>query len=159
MLEQGYLKQLFTYENGDLYWKIRPHSNGVRAIVGNKAGYIDAKGYRCIQIMGKAYKAHRLVFMFFNGYFPLQVDHIDGNKLNNQIENLREATTAQNCANRKAQKNSSTGIKNVSWRERDRRYIVAINGKHIGQFKNLELAELVAIMAREKYHKEFTHYG
>ena len=153
------LDNLFKYDDGFLYWKKRPHNRGVRAIVGEKAGYIDAKGYQSIQILGKAYKTHRLVFMMFNGYFPQTVDHIDGDKLNNRIENLRGATISQNCANRGAPKNSSTGIKNVSYRPRDDKFIVSVNGKHIGQYADLELANLVAVMAREKYHKEFAHHG
>lgn len=157
-ISKNLLLELFEYKDGFLFWKKKPSNKGTRAKIGEKAGYIDKRGYQSIQINGKAYKTHRLIFMIFNNFFPETVDHIDGNKLNNKIENLRAAKVSENCANRGAPKNSTTGIKNISYRIRDKRYIVTINGKHIGQYIDLELAELVACMAREKYHKNFANH-
>ena len=80
--------------------------------VGSIAGVITPKGYRYIQLQGRKYAAHRLVWLLEHGKFPsLFIDHIDGNKLNNQISNLREVTIKQNSENRGVQKNNKTGIK------------------------------------------------
>ena len=53
--------------------------------------------------------------MYHHGYFPEAVDHIDGDRFNNKIENLREATHVENHYNRKVQKNNKSGSKNVCW--------------------------------------------
>jgi len=153
------LNFLFEYKDGDLYWKF---SLSCKSPKGTIAGCIKHDRYRRIGINKKPYLAHRLIFMMHHGYLPEVVDHIDGNRLNNRIENLREATQSQNCQNQKIQKNNTSGYKNVTWNKRKRKWRVALkaNKKHIeiGYFKDLELAGLVAQEARNKYHKQFASH-
>ena len=94
------LNFLFDYKNGELYWKF---SLSCKSPKGTIAGSVKKDNYRRIGINKKVYLAHRLIFMMFHGYFPKFVDHIDGNKLNNYIENLREVTHAENMKNQKGQ--------------------------------------------------------
>lgn len=86
----------YNPDNGKLYWKDRKRK-------GLEAGCLDSDGYRVIRIEGKSYKAHRIVWALINGHFPTdQLDHIDGNKdNNNKLLNLREVTSRQNNQNRK----------------------------------------------------------
>ncbi len=94
------LHALFDYDadTGVLRWKL---SIGNRIKVGMKCGSVDGKGSLRLQIYGRTYGAHQIVFAIYNGRWPsAQIDHIDRNKLNNQIENLREATNAENSRNR-----------------------------------------------------------
>ena len=93
--------ELFDYNDGYLYWKI-VKSNKVK--VGDIAGYINSKGYRTIGINNKLYYAHRLIFLYHHGYLPEFLDHIECNKLNNNISNLRAATHSQNGMNQKKHK-------------------------------------------------------
>jgi hypothetical protein len=158
-LTQDQAKDLFEYRNGDLYWKI---SKG-QAKIGSKVGCFDKEGYRVTIINYKNYKVHRLIFMMHYGFFPQQVDHINGNKSDNHIENLREATHSFNECNKAIQKNNTSGAKGVSWKKDIKKWVVrvGINKKQyrLGCFEDLELASLVAEMAREKYHKEYArHY-
>lgn len=159
-ITQELVKELFEYRDGDLYWKIRA-SQRVRA--GDKAGKVEKRGYRAVSIKRKYYKVHRIIFLMFHGYLPLLVDHIDGNKLNNDINNLRPATHAQNCQNAKISKTNTSGYKGVTWDKENKKWMVQIhaNGKNkkIGRFDDLELAGLVAAEARNKYHKEFANHG
>ena len=145
----------FQYENGNLYWK-KPRSG---IAVGAKAGFIDSKGYLRVRFNGKKYLNHRLIFFMEYGYMPEMLDHIDKNSLNNRIENLRPATRSQNGYNKFMQKNNTTGYKNVYWHNQSKKWVVKINFnkkiKHIGLFKDIELADLVAQEARNKYYKEF----
>ena len=152
------LLQLFDYKNGELYWKAK--KSGVT--VGMKAGSDSGNGYITLQINGKNYKLHRIIFMMHYGYLPKYLDHIDGNPSNNSIENLRECTHQENVWNQSIKKNNTTGIKNVSWSEKRKRWFVKLThktGTFQKFFKDLELAELVAIEARDKFHGKFANHG
>jgi len=103
----------------------------------------------------------RIVFFLANGFFTKgkMIDHIDGDSLNNKLENLREATRSQNAQNSKIAKNNTSGHKGVSWHKKTGKWAVKVRlkGKHIylGVYKNLEDAIKVAIEARKKFHGEF----
>lgn len=153
------LNFLFDYKNGELYWKFSLSSKSPK---GSIAGAVKLDGYRRIGLNKKVYLTHRLIYMMFHGYMPEIVDHIDGNKLNNCIENLRGATKSQNCQNQKTPINNKSGYKNVCWNKRKNKWCVQLKVQdksiNIGYFKDLELADLVAQEARAKYHKEFAKH-
>lgn len=101
--------------------------------VGDAAGFISSKsthnggGYRIIAIREgearKEYAAHRLAWFFVFGVWPKnQLDHINMKRDDNRIVNLREATRSQNCANKNAQSNNSSGFKGVSFHKRSQRW-------------------------------------
>ncbi len=96
-LTQEYVRSLFDYKDGELYWKV---SRGA-AKIGDVAGNVESRGYRRIRKDGKIYQAHRLIFLYHHGYLPEFLDHIDGNPSNNDISNLREATMQENRMNSK----------------------------------------------------------
>ena len=150
------LNFLFDYKDGELYWKF---SLSCKSPKGTIAGSIKHDKYRRIGLNKKSYLAHRLIFMMHYGYMPEIVDHIDGNRLNNRIENLREATKSQNSHNQKLSKKNTSGYKNVTWNERKEKWLVNVRVHsmdfHIGYFDDIELADLAAQEARDKYHKEF----
>ena len=100
--------------------------------VGSVAGSLTPKGYRYIQLCGRKYPAHHIVWMFETGTFPTHfIDHIDGNKTNNRFDNLREVSNKQNCENRTAQKNNKTGYKGVSFNSRLQKFIAQIQHNNI----------------------------
>lgn len=77
----------------------------------NSSGSLDKDGYLIIKIKGKQYKAHRLVFAYFNGRFPeREIDHINRIRTDNRIENLRECTRTQNIQNTTKKVNPKTGV-------------------------------------------------
>ena len=89
-IDKDLIQSLFTYKDGSLYWK---KTNKV-------AGCLKPTGYIVIDIFGKNIMAHRAIWIYHYGKIPKYIDHIDGNKSNNKIENLRLANKAQNCWNR-----------------------------------------------------------
>lgn len=139
-LTQDLLKELFTYIDGNLYWKVA-NSNCVK--IGDRAGWGKPDGYRSVGIGVKQYRVHRLVFLYHHGYLPKYLDHIDGDPSNNDISNLREATNQENGMNQKKTKSyggksTSSKYKGVYWHKRDKKWMVniQIDGKreHFGPF-------------------------
>jgi len=159
MLTQDFLHSIYEYRDGDLYYR---HSRGT-AKAGKKVGYQSKDKVTHVFIDRKSYLLHRLIFLMHYGYLPYMVDHIDGDRSNNRIENLRAATHAENCWNAKSRKDSKTGVKNVKFDNALQKYMVRVTvnkQRHfIGSYEDLELAELVAVMAREKYHGKFAKHG
>jgi hypothetical protein len=151
-MNQALLKELFDYKDGNLFWK------KTKKQITN----IEPIGYVRVCLNKKQYKAHRVIFLMHHGYLPECIDHIDGNKLNNKIENLRPATRQQNGQNSVMRKNNKSGAKGVCWSKSANKWRVQINvnkeKKYFGVYEDLELAELVAIEARNKYHNNFARH-
>lgn len=159
-MTQDDVKRLFEYRDGVLYWKEPPATHAHK--LGRSAGtYSRAHNRIKIQYNGRIYGAHQLIFLMFYGYMPKIIDHIDRDPMNNRIENLREATFSGNAQNARVRKDNSSGVKNVCWHKRANKWSVSVakNSKirHFGYYDDLELAELVALEARDKLHGKFAY--
>jgi len=157
-ISHDYVLSAFDYQDGNLIRK-----TGRVNEIGQIAGCVHkGKGYIHVKIKAKAFKAHRLVFLYHHGYLPECVDHIDGDKTNNKIENLRAATKEENCHNQKIRSTNKSGYKGVKWVEHCKKWQVEVckNYKQLrfGMYEDLELAGLVAIEATELIHGRFSAY-
>ena len=157
-ITQEYVKSLFIYKDGDLYWKI---SRTNRIKIGDKAGFIHPTGYKYIRINNKNHRTHRIIFLYHHGFLPQYLDHIDQDKLNNKIENLREVTRIQNGMNRKSYKNSSSKYKGVSWNKQNQKWVsyITINKKrkHLGSFINESDAAKIYNSAAIEYYGKYAY--
>lgn len=156
-------RQLFHYdpETGDLTWKVSPCN---RAPVGRVVRAPNDKGYYTVMVRGKTYKAHRLIWLIATGTWPAEhIDHINGDKTDNRVENLREATNAENMQNRAAPRNNTSGYKGVSWHKRDRKWRakIQVDGKrrYLGHFDTPEEAHAAYCEAAREHHGEFANFG
>lgn len=158
-ISQEFIRELFEYKDGFLHWRIkRPNSK-----IGNIAGYINkkAKHRRLLCINFVRYYHYRIIFLYHHGYLPKIIDHIDGNSLNDNIENLREATQQENLRNRVSNKNAASQYLGVSWHKNRNHWVaqMGINGKnyYLGKFDNQEDAALEYNKAAVKNYGEFAN--
>lgn len=160
MFTKEYLHEIFQYGDGNLYWKMDVAKN-VKA--GSICKQIDSRGYKKVTINRKSYFQSRIIFMMHYGVLPKTIDHINCIKTDNRIENLRPASIIENGQNKKIQKNNKSGFKNVHWCKTNKKWVVTIKvnkkSMSVGSFKDIELADLVAQEARNKYHKNFANHG
>lgn len=155
---------VFSYDpaTGELRWRDSPNP---RAPSGSLAGCVSlAKRartpYRVVRLRGKMYFAHRIVFAMMSGAVPHEIDHINGDGLDNRWCNLRECTKGQNNANMRKRRGTRSGFKGVSfyklglknWRAR-----ITVDGreKTIGYFETEELAAQAYLDESKKHFGEF----
>ena len=159
ILSQEYLKQLFDYKDGHLYWKITKSN---RLKVGQKAGAIAKDKRERISINWQLYLTHRLIYMFHHNNCPEFIDHIDGNNSNNRIENLRPTTVPQNQWNRKLDITNKSGIKGVCWDKHRNQWACYVrkNKKNVclGRFDTIQEAEKAVKIGRIQLHGEFARH-
>jgi hypothetical protein len=167
-LNQEELKAAFRYDaqTGALFHRprsdVRPCWNARYA--GKPAGYIGTKGYPTVAFRGGYYRIHRIVWAMEVGPIPdgMQVDHVDGDRTNNRLSNLRLATPHQNRCNQKMRSDNGIGLKGVRL-HKSGRYCSRItsHGREIrlGYFNTPEDAHAAYVKAAQRYHGEFARAG
>lgn len=154
------LRELLTYdeETGKLYWKPRPdaRSSWNTRYAGKEAfTAMHNAGYKVGSIDDKMYLAHRVIWKMVTGEDPDDIDHIDGDRTQNQISNLRSVTRAENLRNKKLEPSNTSGVMGVSWEpalEKWGAYINVDNKRHrLGYYKEFD----EAVMARQASEIEF----
>jgi hypothetical protein len=158
MISQKRLHQILYYhpESGDFVWNEKTTSC---VVVGRLAGTKNVLGYMQIRVYPRIYLSHRLAWFYVYGEWPKRIDHINRDKADNRIVNLRLATFAQNKQNVKAPRTNTSGVKGIRWYARYSKFHVQLraNGQryHIGYFARLEDAQAACDAARRTLHGEF----
>lgn len=165
------LRKLLRYEpeTGKLFWLPRPEDMFATHLAfvmwnkrfpGKEALTAVSHGYKNGRVNYGFYMAHRVIWAMEMGEWPRnEIDHINGNRMDNRIVNLRAATHSENQMNRGPQKNSNSGVKGVFYHSLSRKWQaqIKINGvqQHIGLFETIEGAAEAYRTAAEKLHGEF----
>lgn len=151
------LRQLVTYDpnTGEIRSAVRI-SRRIKA--GSIMGFPAGRGYIRVKIRGRKYYAHRLAFALYHGYFPEYVDHVNRNRSDNRIVNLRAASQSQNSANSKGRKGTSKykgvcfATNNNKWKAQIQ---VMYKSIHLGFFDSEESAAMSYDDAAIEYFGEF----
>lgn len=158
ILTQQYLKKIIYYDpetgwmswNGSKNWTKR-----------GSIGYINQYGYKVVMIDGKNYSAHRLAWLYIHGEFPpSQLDHINHDRADNRMINLRAVTNQENQMNRKFTGNSS-GFRGVYWDKARKKWAPKIKYNQViinlGRFDTLEEAISARLSAEADYGFHANH--
>lgn len=140
--DQALLRQLLDYDpaTGLLTWKERPGNARFNSRLAGKAAFIKIEdGYRRGRLLGVDYRAHRIIWKWWHGSDPDQVDHENHDTLDNRISNLRDVSNVANSQNTKLLTTNTSGCSGVVWHKRDCRWQASI--RHSGRKQHLGLFE------------------
>lgn len=156
------LKELFEpdFENGLLYRKVRQSNNPAGTLAGSR----NKQGYMRVGIDGRQEYTHRILWAMYHNEMPNDtLDHIDTDRSNNRIENLRIATQSQQCHNMNIPKHNTSGVKGVSFCKLTGKYRAELKFKRVRvfdkKFNTIEEAKEALILARKEFHGDFTNNG
>ena len=153
MITQSKLHDMFEYrEDGNLIHRYTVQG-GKRK--GDVAGSPHNAGYRQITINRKKHLIHRLIWCYHYGEMPTQIDHINGHRSDNRIENLRECSYSQNHGNKRISRNNTTGYKGVFLDKRDGFWFVYVAHQYIGRSRSIEEAAAMYDKAARKHFGKF----
>jgi hypothetical protein len=165
-LDTKLLSELLSYNitSGKLYWVPRPieQSSDITLVVASKNNMrwntkfafteafttLDAYGYLRGRVYGKQYLAHRVIWAITTRVWPThQIDHINGNRQDNRLANLREATQFENARNTKSRGGASSKYLGVSWNSSRRKWQVQIEHQGVSKYVGVFTDELAAARA------------
>ena len=154
-LTQERLKEILNYNelSGILIWK-EVHYKGIE--INNIAGTLHSSGYLIVNIDRIAYRAHRLIWFYVYGTWPIdKIDHKDSVKSNNILTNLRDVTSKGNSQNlRKCKNTNSLGVLGVCRSRNNFTSSITVDNKklHLGTFKTIEEAHQAYLFAKRELH-------
>lgn len=158
--EHSVLLSLLDYDpdTGILTWKPREDVRWNKRYAGRQAFSCVSRGYHTGTIFGVHYKAARVIWKLVHGSDPEVLDHIDGDKTNNRLSNLRNVTQSDNTKNRANYKNNTSGYPGVSWVVRLQKWQVTSGGsknrKYHGVYADLE----EAIQVKQQMEKDYGYH-
>jgi hypothetical protein len=152
MMTAEELRERLDYdpETGVFTWR---RSESTRVKIGGVAGTYTEKGYVRVRVLGRPYRAHRLAWLYVRGVWPQdQIDHINGIRDDNRIENLREATNAENQRNMKKRAGKRCALKGVHVANGRFRAVITVAYKrfYLGNYNTEEEAHAAYVAAAEK---------
>lgn len=149
----------YDQDTGKFYW-IWLSDRNRRVKIGDEAGVVSGNGYRYISVDGRKFLAHRLAWYFVTEEWPPElVDHINGDRDDNRIRNLRLANNRQNTRNSGKRSTNTSGYKGVSYHAHSGKWVATITSDYLihplGKFDTREEAYAVYCEAANRLHGEF----
>jgi len=157
MLSKAELHDMFYCEDGTLYWN-NPVAH--RCNHGDVAGSLDSHGYYLVGLSTGKIPAHKIVWAMEHGEYPEFVDHINGDRTDNRIENLRSVTRQQNNMNKATRSDNSSGVTGVRWHTQRKKWNarIILNGKEksLGMYNDFNSAVEARMKAEFEYFGEYS---
>lgn len=157
MIDAETVRRLFLYDPAS---GVLTFATGTRK--GRQAGSRHHGGYRRVHLADREYFAHRLIWLYVHGEWPEVIDHINHDKADNRIENLRSVTRLENQKNRKISVNNTSGVNGVYWNKPRKRWVAHIKvcgvNKPIGLFHSKDAA-IAARASAEVAHGFHPNHG
>jgi hypothetical protein len=163
-LTQEKIREFVIYDEGTgaLVWRRREETSQYlkswnKRFAGRETGSLDREGYTQTEVCGKYYRVHRLIWLYVYGSWPNgQIDHIDGDRANNRLANLREATPSHNRQNLSAVTTKESGLVGVTRMSRGDRWQarIGIDGiyHYLGSFECPDEAHAAYLKAKARLH-------
>lgn len=174
-LDAAFVRSRLSYDplTGQLTWLAKTVRDGAfrrhdlawnTTYAGRETGSVNAYGYLVVNIGGRPYPAHRLAWLITHGVWPkAMIDHANGDKVDNRLANIREATPSQNCMNTAIRTDNTSGAKGVSWHPQTGtwRAAIKVNGKKrsLGLHSTVQSAAAVYASAAREEFGEFACEG
>jgi len=129
---------------------------------GKILGHNSSHGYIRVSVLGKIYYAHRLAWLYTQGSMPEQIDHVNHNKQDNRISNLRDVSHNENHKNMSLYKNNVSGVHGVTFCKNRNKWVAGLtfNGKRysLGRYNTMEEA-IEARLAKELDVGFYSNHG
>ena len=161
-----YLRQRLRYDpkTGRLYWLAHPAlpQKWNARYAETEAGNVGARGYRDVRMGGRVLKAHRIIWAMLHDEWPRnEIDHIDGNRANNRLSNLRHVSCTENRHNIGRSRRNKSGVMGVFWEESRGKWkaYIRINNvqDNIGRYDTFEEAVAARKAAEVRYGFHHNH--
>lgn len=157
-----------NFQTGELLWRDRPREHfattkGWKAFqvrcAGKRTGHPNSDGYLKVRVGRKDYAVHRVIWFLANGTWPVEIDHINGDKSDNRIANLRDVSHSQNMANKRRYSTNKSGQAGVSWEAQKRLWVarISVNGRVVTLGRSKDVA--VAIDFRKAAEEQFGYHA
>lgn len=139
----------YDQETGTLTWKLRDLASFPRRCSaktwntrygGKEAGVPNNRGYMSVTIAYKRVLSHRLIWLMVYGAWPDCIDHINGDRKDNRIANLRSVSNSENLKNARISSSNKSGVRGVSFIKARQKWAVSISQRFVGEFRTLEEA-------------------
>jgi hypothetical protein len=163
-IDADFFRRHFDYDESSGIFRRRTF-RGKQLSDTRNTGTFDARGYITLSIEGQNFLAHRVAWAIKNGDISstIDIDHINGNKSDNRLKNLRIASRSENSCNKPISKQTSSGVKGVCWHKLAGKWYaqLKIKGAYVYRksFDRLEDAERAIKEKRTEFHGEFANHG
>ena len=148
---------LFEYRDGFLRWR---NPRACRCKIGAVAGSLGADGYLVVRLREGRYPVHKIIWAMHYGELPDMLDHINRDRADNRIENLRLVTKRENNFNKQTRVDNTTGITGVRWHSQRGKWNarIAIDGRErsLGMYSKMQDAVQARMRAELKHFGEYS---